>query len=64
MKCNVSEAGWFPIYDIKADKINEPLQLSYKAQVYQNTGTDWNDIKLTLSTRRSKHEQCQAKRCS
>lgn len=27
------------------------MQLSYKAQVYQNTGTDWNDIKLTLSTR-------------
>ncbi|OUS00938.1 hypothetical protein A9Q86_09315 [Flavobacteriales bacterium 33_180_T64] len=47
---NVTEAGWFPIYDIKAEKINTPLQLAYKAHVYQNTGNDWNNIKLTLST--------------
>lgn len=26
------------------------MQLTYKAQVYQNTGIDWNDVKLTLST--------------
>jgi uncharacterized protein (TIGR02231 family) len=26
------------------------MQLTYKAQVYQNTGTEWNDVKLTLST--------------
>nr|WP_321223624.1 mucoidy inhibitor MuiA family protein [uncultured Psychroserpens sp.] len=50
IKYNVSEAGWFPIYDIKAKKINEPLQLTYKAHVYQNTGNDWNNVKLTLST--------------
>ncbi|MCK8480644.1 DUF4139 domain-containing protein [Psychroserpens algicola] len=50
IKYNVYNAGWFPIYDIKADKINQPLELSYKAHVYQNTGNDWDDIKLTLST--------------
>ncbi|MFD2917734.1 DUF4139 domain-containing protein [Psychroserpens luteus] len=50
IKYNVSEAGWFPIYDIKAEKINKPLQLAYKAHVYQNTGNDWNNVKLTLST--------------
>ncbi|MCD2258961.1 DUF4139 domain-containing protein [Psychroserpens luteolus] len=47
---NVSNAGWFPIYDIKAEKINEPIQLVYKAHVYQNTGNDWDNVKLTLST--------------
>ncbi|WP_298899269.1 mucoidy inhibitor MuiA family protein [uncultured Psychroserpens sp.] len=47
---NVSNAGWFPIYDIKAEKINEPIQLIYKAHVYQNTGNSWDNIKLTLST--------------
>ena len=26
------------------------MQFAYKAQVYQNTGEDWNDVKLTLST--------------
>jgi len=50
IKYNVSEAGWFPIYDIKAEKINKPIQLAYKAHVYQNTGNDWDNIKLTLST--------------
>lgn len=47
---NVTGAGWFPIYDIKAEKINAPIQLVYKAHVYQNTGNDWKNIKLTLST--------------
>ena len=50
IKYNVTGAGWFPIYDIKADKINAPIQLAYKAHVYQNTGVDWNDVTLTLST--------------
>lgn len=50
IKYNVSEAGWFPIYDIKAEKINKPLLLAYKAHVYQNTGNDWDNVKLTLST--------------
>ncbi|WP_299274753.1 mucoidy inhibitor MuiA family protein [uncultured Psychroserpens sp.] len=50
IKYNVSKAGWFPIYDIKAEKINEPIQLVYKAHVYQSTGNDWKNVKLTLST--------------
>ncbi len=50
IKYNVSNAGWFPIYDIKADNVNSPLVLKYKAHVYQNTGNNWDDVKLTLST--------------
>ena len=50
IKYNVTNAGWFPIYDLKAEKINVPLKLAYKAHVYQKTGNDWKDIKLTLST--------------
>ncbi len=50
IKYNVTNAGWFPIYDLKAEKINAPLKLAYKAHVYQTTGNDWKDIKLTLST--------------
>ncbi len=50
IKYNVDNAGWFPVYDIKAEKINKPLQLSYKAHVYQSTGSNWNNVKLTLST--------------
>ncbi|NAS30625.1 mucoidy inhibitor MuiA family protein [Flavobacteriaceae bacterium R38] len=46
----VSNAGWFPVYDIKAKNINNPLSFYYKAHVYQQTGTDWNNAKITLST--------------
>jgi len=48
---NISNAGWFPIYDLKAEKINSPINLEYKAHVYQNSGCDWDDVKLVLSTR-------------
>ena len=47
---NIKNAGWFPIYDLKADKINTPINLEYKAHVYQNSGCDWTDVKLILST--------------
>lgn len=50
IKYNVTNAGWFPVYDIKANKLNKPLHLNYKAHIYQNTGVNWDNIKLTLST--------------
>jgi len=47
---NIKNAGWFPIYDLKADKINSPISLEYKAHVFQNSGCDWADVNLVLST--------------
>ncbi|WP_121666752.1 mucoidy inhibitor MuiA family protein [Mesonia aquimarina] len=47
---NVSNAGWFPTYDIKADNTEEPLHFSYKANVFQETGVNWNEVELKLST--------------
>ncbi|WP_411895177.1 mucoidy inhibitor MuiA family protein [Winogradskyella sp. A2] len=47
---NIKEAGWFPIYDLKSNEINKPIKLEYKAHVYQNTGCDWSNVKLILST--------------
>ncbi len=46
----VQDAGWIPNYDIKSNDINSPLSLSYKAHVYQKTGSDWNDVNIILST--------------
>ena len=46
----VSNAGWTPIYDIRAENLNDAVKLNYKAQVWQNTGMPWNDVKLTIST--------------
>ncbi len=43
-------AGWTSSYDIRAKGAGGNVQLVYKAQVFQNTGMDWNDVKLKLST--------------
>lgn len=46
----VKQAGWYPTYDIRVKDINSPINLQYKANVYQQSGEDWKDIKLFLST--------------
>jgi len=40
--------SWKPYYEIKADKISTPLDVTFKATVKQNTGLDWKGVKLTL----------------
>ena len=46
----VNNAGWFPSYDVRSNSINEPLQLSYKANIYQNTKEEWKNVLVTLSS--------------
>ena len=46
----VANAGWVPQYDIRAINTKSPLQLSYKANVFQSTGEEWKNVKLKLST--------------
>jgi uncharacterized protein (TIGR02231 family) len=43
-------AGWYPVYDLRADDVNSPIAFSYRAKVFQSTGNDWNDVLLTIST--------------
>lgn len=43
-------ANWFPTYDIRAKDIKSPITIAYKANVTQQCGEEWNNIKLTLST--------------
>ena len=52
-------AQWEPLYDARVQLLvpDSPdgllegkLQLSYLAKITQNTGEDWNDVALTLST--------------
>ncbi len=45
----VTNAGWFPSYDIRVDNITRPVTIYYKANVYQNTGVPWKDVKLSFS---------------
>lgn len=46
----VYNAGWVPSYDLRAVDVNSPIDLVYKANVWQTTGKDWQDVKLTLCT--------------
>jgi uncharacterized protein (TIGR02231 family) len=45
----VSNAGWYPSYDIRVDNINNPVTIYYKANVFQNSGVPWKDVKLSFS---------------
>ena len=46
----VNGAGWIPLYDLRSTNSEKTIDLTYKAQVYQNTGIDWINTKLNLST--------------
>jgi hypothetical protein len=46
----VHHAGWYPVYDIRAKNVNSPISITYKANVSQQCGEDWKNIKVTLST--------------
>ena len=46
----VNGAGWIPMYDLRSSAAASKIDLTYKAHVYQNTGVDWNGVKLSLST--------------
>jgi uncharacterized protein (TIGR02231 family) len=46
----VYNAGWVAGYDMRAIDVNNPIELVYKANVWQTTGMDWDNVKLTLCT--------------
>ena len=46
----VRNAGWYPTYDLRSEGLGQPLQLSYKANVFQNTKEEWSNIPVTLSS--------------
>jgi hypothetical protein len=45
----VGNAGWYPKYDVRVHNIKHPLELIYKAEVFQNTGVEWKNVKLRFS---------------
>ncbi|CAM4030041.1 DUF4139 domain-containing protein [Flavobacterium antarcticum] len=45
-----NNASWQPFYDLRANTVSDPIEMMYKAQVAQNTGIDWKQVKLTLSS--------------
>ncbi len=54
----VTNAGWYPTYDIRVDDTNGPVMINYKANLFQSTGQDWNNVKLKFlkcQSRPSRH---------
>lgn len=45
----VRDAGWFANYDLRVKDIANPIDLTFKANIFQTSGEDWRDIKLTIS---------------
>jgi len=48
----VENAGWIPSYDIRAKSDKKAVEINYKGKIYQNTGQEWNNIKLSVSSYR------------
>ena len=46
----VRQAGWDPIYNVRAANANESVELEYNAAIQQMSGEAWKNVKLTLST--------------
>lgn len=46
----VSDCGWAPAYDLIAEDVGKPIDLKYRAKVFNSTDVDWKDIKMKLST--------------
>jgi uncharacterized protein (TIGR02231 family) len=43
-------AGWQPLYDLRAGRIGEPVEVISKANVFQDTGEKWEKVKLSISS--------------
>jgi len=46
----VGGTGWQPAYDLRTAKDLSKVELAYRARVWQQTGEDWDDVEINLST--------------
>lgn len=46
----VYNAGWTPIYDLRSENAKDPIELHYRANIFQDSGEDWNKVKLAVNT--------------
>lgn len=50
VKYLVKNAKWFPSYDIRAKDVQSPISVTYKANISQQSGEDWENVELTISS--------------
>lgn len=44
------DAAWKPIYDIRVADVGKPMDLVQKGKILNNTGQDWKNVDMLLST--------------
>ncbi|NDV61963.1 DUF4139 domain-containing protein [Puniceicoccales bacterium CK1056] len=50
LKYQVREAGWNPVYEIRAVPAKGTLEWIYKARIWQQSGEDWNGVAASLKS--------------
>jgi uncharacterized protein (TIGR02231 family) len=53
----VNGASWSATYDLRVSDLTRPVNVAYGALVSQNTGEDWKNVALTLSTGNPSQQQ-------
>jgi len=46
----VNGASWYPTYELRSASTAAPLQLTYKANITQQTNENWRNVPVTLSS--------------
>lgn len=46
----ISKAQWFPSYAVRVNSKTNSMQIEYQANIRQNTGENWDDVVVNIST--------------
>jgi len=52
----VMGATWTPLYAVRVDTANKNCVLNYQGNIVNNTGEDWENVLVTLSSSKPQHE--------
>ena len=50
LRYTIDDAGWQPAYDLRLDRAEDTLAIERAALIRQDTGENWTDTRLSLST--------------
>jgi Domain of unknown function (DUF4139)/N-terminal domain of unknown function (DUF4140) len=45
----VKDAGWFADYDLRVKDVASPINWVFKANIFQQSGEDWKNVKISIS---------------
>ncbi len=48
----ITGAKWYPVYDVRVSPDDKSVEMVYYAMIAQNTGEDWKNVQMSISTAR------------